>query len=235
MAGRGPALCGLVGCRRERGRAGKVAAIAPYSDGDVVAAEWSVNVWHRKSGLRHFRAGDAPGALKVALSTGLLGSTLGRLPSRRQQRAELTPTAAASGKQRRLGTAHNARTIRRNLRYVRPETEGRGSAPRTCSCRQYFCQAPWQRLSGGGRYGTSPSPRPATGGPGRLGCHLRDSRSRAINVAAAGEPLTKPKNGPKSCVAENPVTYKPSRLVWKASSSTGKPLDTLTCLSTPAR
>ena len=183
MAGRGPALCGLVGCRRERGRAGKVAAIAPCSDGDVVAAEWSVNVWHRKSGLRHFRAGDAPGALKVALSTGLLGSTLGRLPSRRQQRAELTPTAAASGKQRRLGTAHNARTIRRNLRYVRPETEGRGSAPRTCSCRQYFCQAPWQRLSGGGRYGTSPSPRPATGGPGRLGCHLRDSRSRTINVA----------------------------------------------------
>ncbi len=163
------------------------------------------------------------------------GSTLGRLSCRRQQQAELTATAAASGKQRRLATANNTRTIRRNLRYVRPETEGRGSAPRTCSCRQYFCQAPWQRLTGGGRYGTSPSPRPATDGPGRLGCHLRDSRSRTINVAAAGEPLTKPKNGPKSCAAEKPVTYKPSRLVWKASSSTGKPLDTLTCLSTPAR
>ena len=112
--------------------------------------------------------------------------------------------------------------------------------------------SPWQRLTGAeqiwnialpttgdrrsrDRYGTSPSPRPATDGPGRLGCHLRDSRSRTINVAAAGEPLTKPKNGPKSCVAEKPVTYKPSRLVWKASSSTGKPLDTLTCLSTPAR
>ena len=30
---------------------GTVAAIAPYSDGDVVAAEWFVHVWHRKSGL----------------------------------------------------------------------------------------------------------------------------------------------------------------------------------------
>ena len=229
----------LVGCRRDRGRVWKVTAIAPDTHGDVVAAEWSVHVWHRKSGLWHFRAGDALEALKAALSTGLPGSTPGRLPSRRQQQAELTATvtatAAASGKQRRLATAHNTRTIRRNLRYIRPETEGRGSAPRTCSCRQYFCQAPWQRLTGGGRYGTSPSPRPAADGPGRLGCHLRDSRSRTINVAAAGEPLTKPKNGPKSCVAENPVTYKPSRLVWKASSSTGKPLDTLTCLSTPAR
>ena len=105
---------------------------------------------------------------------------------------------------------------------------------RTGSC-SGSCTDPRHRPTGGGRYGTSPSPRPAADGPGRLGCHLRDSRSRTINVAAAGEPLTKPKNGPKSCVAEKPVTYKPSRLVWKASSSTGKPLDTLTCLSTPAR
>ena len=105
---------------------------------------------------------------------------------------------------------------------------------RTGSC-SGSCTDPRHRPTGGGRYGTSPSPRPAADGPGRLGCHLRDSRSRTINVAAAGEPLTKPKNGPKSCVAEKPVTYKPSRLVWKASSSTGKPLDTVTCLSTPAR
>ncbi len=63
----------LVGCRRERGRVGKVTAIAPCSDGDVVAAEWSVHVWHRKPGLWHFRAGDALEALKAALSTGLPG------------------------------------------------------------------------------------------------------------------------------------------------------------------
>lgn len=42
---------------------------------------------------------------------------------------------------------------------------------------------------------------------------LRDSRSRTTSVAAAGDPLTKPKNGPKSCVAEKPVMYSPSRLV----------------------
>ena len=34
----------------------------------------------------------------------------------------------------------------------------------------------------------------------------RASRSRTISVAAAGAPLTKPKNGPKSRVAEKPVT-----------------------------
>ncbi len=111
----------------------------------------------------------------------------------------------------------------------------RNREPTRTGSRSGSCTDPRHRPTGGDRYGTSPSPRPATDGPGRLGCHRRDSRSRAINVAAAGEPLTKPKNGPKSCVAENPVTYKPSRLVWKASSSTGKLLDTLTCLSTPAR
>ena len=37
----------LVGCRRERGRVGKVAAIAPDTHGDAVAAKWSVHVWHR--------------------------------------------------------------------------------------------------------------------------------------------------------------------------------------------
>jgi len=46
----------------------------------------------------------------------------------------------------------------------------------------------------------------------RPGCQFRDSRSRTIRVAAAGDPLTKPKNGPKSCVAEKPVMYRPSRL-----------------------
>jgi len=68
-----------------------------------------------------------------------------------------------------------------------------------------------------------------------LSGQVRDSRSRTISVAAAGDPLTKPKNGPKSWVAENPVMYKPPRLVWKASSSTGKPFDSLTFPSTPAR
>lgn len=48
---------------------------------------------------------------------------------------------------------------------------------------------------------------------GWLGCQFRDSRSRTIRVAAAGDPLTKPKNGPKSCVAEKPVMYRPARLV----------------------
>ena len=39
------------GCRRERGRVGKVASTAPDGYGDVVAAEWFVHVWHGKSGL----------------------------------------------------------------------------------------------------------------------------------------------------------------------------------------
>jgi hypothetical protein len=34
----------------------------------------------------------------------------------------------------------------------------------------------------------------------------RARRSRTISVAAAGEPFTKPKKGPKSRVAEKPVT-----------------------------
>jgi hypothetical protein len=40
-----------------------------------------------------------------------------------------------------------------------------------------------------------------------------DSRSRTIRVAEAGDPLTKPKKGPKSCVAEKPVMYRRSKLV----------------------
>jgi hypothetical protein len=44
-----------------------------------------------------------------------------------------------------------------------------------------------------------------------------------MSVAAAGAPLTNPKNGPKSRLAEKPVTYNPVRLVPKASSSTGNP------------
>ena len=47
----------------------------------------------------------------------------------------------------------------------------------------------------------------------RARCQFRDSRSRTIRMAAAGDPLTKPKNGPKSCVAEKPVMYRPARSV----------------------
>jgi len=44
-------------------------------------------------------------------------------------------------------------------------------------------------------------------GDQQLRCYqLRDSRLRTITVADAGAPLTKPKNGPKSLVAEKPVT-----------------------------
>jgi hypothetical protein len=47
----------------------------------------------------------------------------------------------------------------------------------------------------------------AFAGDQQLRCYqLRDSRSRTITVADAGAPLTKPKNGPKSLVAEKPVT-----------------------------
>ena len=42
-------------------------------------------------------------------------------------------------------------------------------------------------------------------------------------VAAAGQPPTNPKNGPKSRVAENPVKYSPGQLDWDDWSSTGKP------------
>ena len=53
--------------------------------------------------------------------------------------------------------------------------------------------------------------------------HPRATRSRTTSSAAAGAPLTKPKNGPKSWVAAKPGRYRPSRLVPIASSSTGKP------------
>ncbi len=48
---RGPAPGRLVGCRRERGRVGEVAAIAPGGHGHGVAAGWFVHVWHGTSGL----------------------------------------------------------------------------------------------------------------------------------------------------------------------------------------
>src|SRR4029450_320793 len=41
--------------------------------------------------------------------------------------------------------------------------------------------------------------------------------------AAAAAPLTNPKNGPKSLMAANPVTYSPGTLVWNDSFSSGKP------------
>ena len=44
-----------------------------------------------------------------------------------------------------------------------------------------------------------------------------------MSVAEAGAPFTNPKNGPKSRLAEKPVTYHPVRLVPNASSSTGNP------------
>ena len=60
-------------------------------------------------------------------------------------------------------------------------------------------------------------------GPGHRHLTQRVTRSRTISSAAAGAPLTNPKNGPKSCVAAKPGRYRPSRLVPIASSSTGKP------------
>jgi hypothetical protein len=62
-----------------------------------------------------------------------------------------------------------------------------------------------------------------------------DRRSRAIRVAAAGDPLTKPKKGPKSLVAEKPVTYRPGRLVPKLVSRTGNPSAVSIRSSSPAR
>jgi DNA-binding NarL/FixJ family response regulator len=43
------------------------------------------------------------------------------------------------------------------------------------------------------------------------------------SVAATGQPRTKPKNGPKSRVAGNPVMNRAGTLDWKCSSKTGKP------------
>jgi hypothetical protein len=48
-----------------------------------------------------------------------------------------------------------------------------------------------------------PGPTISAQGPG--GRHLRRSMSSTMSVAAAGQPLVKPKKGPKSRVAANPV------------------------------
>jgi hypothetical protein len=66
----GPAPCRLAGCRRERGRVGTAAAGAPDGDGDGVAAEWFVHIWHGKSGLWTFPAGHPPEARIAAPGIG---------------------------------------------------------------------------------------------------------------------------------------------------------------------
>ena len=55
------------------------------------------------------------------------------------------------------------------------------------------------------------------------GSHLYKARPRTIRVAAAGQPRTNPKKGPKSRVATKPGMKRPGTLVWKCSSSVGKP------------
>ena len=156
---------------------------------------------------------------------------MGRLATARRIKTAGRPRQPWLRQNRRFSSPHPfGRAGRRDSsRAAFSTSERRLPGENVCYLRNLGTDEPLTSMNGMARG------RATSDGPGRLGCHLRDSRSRTINVAAAGEPLTKPKNGPKSCVAENPVTYKPSRLVWKASSSTGKPLDTLTCLSTPAR
>jgi hypothetical protein len=49
------------------------------------------------------------------------------------RQAALTATAAANGKRQRPATAHNTRTILRNLGYARPEKQTVGISPRSAA------------------------------------------------------------------------------------------------------
>jgi len=63
---RRPAPRRPAGCRRERGRAGTGAALAPGGDGDGEAAGRLIHIWHRTSGLWHVPAAHAPGTRTAA-------------------------------------------------------------------------------------------------------------------------------------------------------------------------
>jgi hypothetical protein len=45
------AKCRLLGCDSELGRAGKLAGIHVYGDGDVIAVGWFGRGWHCMSGI----------------------------------------------------------------------------------------------------------------------------------------------------------------------------------------
>ena len=78
--------------------------------------------------------------------------------------ATVTATAAAIGHQQQPAAAHNTRTIRANLAYVRPEKDGRGSAPRRRDCSQDCSQAAEQHPTHVDNSGISAQP---TTGDGR--------------------------------------------------------------------